>query len=302
MARLYEQGRLDLDAPIQRYVPGFPDKGFPITARHLASHRSGIRHYRDDYESLNTKPYQTAAESLEKFQDDPLLFVPDTGFAYSTYGFVLLGAAMEGASGEDFPTLMRRLVFEPLGLRHTLAEHAALPAQSPSRFYDHVTPYSTDESVVPSPALDFSAKWAGGGLLSTAEDLVRFGSAHIEPGNEGFLKSETLDLLFTPRTRHLGIFGHGLGWACAPDLHLRRRVFHFGAGSGGTAVLFVYPGQAACAAILANLGHARFPSERLAGIVNPFLSDPAKPGIAGFWACVLGAAMYWGWRRRGRNR
>src|SRR5574341_1813423 len=62
MAQLYEQGRLDLDAPIQNYVSSFPDTGHPLTARQLASHRSGIRHYRNDYEALNTKHYNSINE------------------------------------------------------------------------------------------------------------------------------------------------------------------------------------------------------------------------------------------------
>jgi hypothetical protein len=117
------------------------------------------------------------------------------------------------------------------------------------------------------------------------------------PMNDGFLQSDTVDLLVTPRTRHFGIFGHGLGWVVARDMHLRQRYFHFGAGSGGSAVLFVYPEAKVSVAIMANLGHARFPSERLAGIVNPFLHDPAKYVIGGFWACALVGTVMLVWRR-----
>lgn len=75
--RLYEKGKLDLDAPIQTYVPDFPDKGHTITSRQLLSHRGGIRDYRNDNEAINTTSYTSAAKSLEKFKDDPLMFVPD---------------------------------------------------------------------------------------------------------------------------------------------------------------------------------------------------------------------------------
>ncbi len=272
MAQLYEQGRLDLDDPIQKYVPSFPDKGHPITARQLASHRSGIRSYRDDHEALNTKHYNNVVESLEKFKDDSLMFVPDTDFEYSGYGYVLLSAAIEGASGEDFLSYMRRHIFEPLQMRDTIEDRANERVPHQSSFYDHVTPYSMAGKVIPSPFIDFSCKWAAGGFLSTAEDLVRFGSAHLLPLHEGFLKSETLQLMFTPRSGMDGIAGYGLGWMTARDLHLRRVHFHFGAGSGGTAVLAIYPKQRMAFAMLANLGHAKFPFSHLMGVINPFLA------------------------------
>jgi CubicO group peptidase (beta-lactamase class C family) len=285
MAQLYEQGRLDLDAPIQAYVPSFPDKGHPITALQLASHRSGIRHYRDDYEALSTKHYNNVTESLEKFKDDPLRFVPGTDFGYSSYGYVLLSAAIEGASGENFLSYIRRNVFEPLQMHHTIAENANEPARNPSTCYDNVTPYSLDGKVIPSPYIDFSCKWAGGGFLSTAEDLVRFGSAHTR---EGFLKQETLKLIFTPRNGIGGIFGYGLGWMIARDLHLRRVHFHFGAGSGGTSVLAIYPEQGVSIAILANLGHAKFPFARLMGVINPFFGIPKNIFFFGSGSSGLG--------------
>ncbi|MGH8246752.1 MAG: serine hydrolase domain-containing protein, partial [Gammaproteobacteria bacterium] len=236
MARLYEQGRLDLDAPIQKYAPGFPDKGQVIAARQLASHRSGIRSYRDDLEAADLGHCRSVTDSLEMFKDDPLVFAPDGDFLYTGFGYALLGVAIEGASGEDFLSYIRRQVFDPLQMNHTVEDRAGLRAPNQSQFYDHVTPYSMDGQVRLSPPADFSCKFPSGGFISTAEDLARFGSAHIPSLNSGFLKAETLELLFTPRTRQAGIMGHRLGWMSARDLRLRRAHFQFGAGSGATSV------------------------------------------------------------------
>jgi serine beta-lactamase-like protein LACTB, mitochondrial len=269
LARLHQQGRLALDAPIQRYVPEFPDKGAAITPRQLASHRSGIRHYRDDAETLTTRHCDRVGDGLEAFAGDPLLFTPDTGFAYSSYGYVLLSTAIERAAGQPF--------------------------------LSYLAPFSPDGSVRQAPAIDLSCRLAAGGLLSTAEDLARFGAAHLRP-QAGFLRRDTLDLLFRPRTRQLGVFAHGLGWSSAYDLHLRRVHFQFGAVSGGTAVLAVWPRQRVSVAILANLGHARFPAGRLFGIVNPFLDDPARPVTVAFLAgaATLGTLLVVRLRRRRR--
>lgn len=300
--RLYEQRRLDLDAPIQSYVPNFPEKGHAITARQLLTHRAGIRAYRDDSEALNTKHYRTVTDSLEKFKDDPLVFPPDTDFRYSNYGYVLLSAAVEGASGEDYLSAMRRLVFEPLGMRDTIENRPHERVADQTSFYDHEIPYSPDGSVVESPFIDFSCKWASGGFLSTAEDLARFGSAHLAPVNDGYLRADTLDLMFTPRSSQAGIIGYGMGWMTARDLHLRRARFHFGAGSGGTSVLAIYPGDRTCVAIVGNLGHAKFGYNRLAGVSNPFLSDPAVYVLSGFVGLiVIGLALAVRRRLRGRR-
>ncbi|HEV2669164.1 MAG TPA: serine hydrolase domain-containing protein [Blastocatellia bacterium] len=272
MARLYEQGRLDLDAPIQKYVPGFPDKGRTITARQLASHRSGVRGYHDDLEAVSLDNCRSVTASLEHFKNDPLAFAPDSDFLYSGYGYALLGAVIEGASGEDYLTCIRRQVFEPLQMSHTVEDQVDAPAPNQSRFYDNVTPYSVDGLTRPSPRGDLSCKLPSGGFISTAEDLARFGSAHIPALEGGFLKSETLEMLFAPRTRQGGVLGHGMGWMTARDLRLRRALFHFGAGSGATSALAIFPNERLSVAILANLGHAKFPFARLMGVVNPFLN------------------------------
>src|SRR5437899_2708143 len=112
VALLYEQGKVDLDAPVQRYVPSFPDKGYPITTRQLAGHLAGIRHYKDQEFFLNRR-FATVLDGLAIFQDDSLLFPPGTRFSYSSYGWNLVAAVVEGASGDDFLHYMSTHVFRP---------------------------------------------------------------------------------------------------------------------------------------------------------------------------------------------
>src|SRR5882762_11044476 len=112
IAQLFETGKLDLDAPVQRYVPSFPKKGAPITTRLVGGHLAGIRHYQGDEFTLN-RHFATVTEGLSIFANDTLLFPPGTRFSYSSYGFNLLGAVVEGASGENFLAYMSRHVFKP---------------------------------------------------------------------------------------------------------------------------------------------------------------------------------------------
>lgn len=297
MARLWEDGLLDLDAPIKTYVSEFPDKGHVITARQLASHRSGIRSYRDDFEAVELRHYASVSQSLDRFKDDPLVFAPDTDFLYSVYGYALLSAVIESAAGEDFLTCVHRLALDPLEMNGTGPADQTAPGQS--AFYDNVTPYSRDGQIEPSPKNDFSFKWSSGGFVSTAEDLARFGSAHIASRGQAFLKPETLETLFRPRTRQMGLIGYGLGWMTMRDLHLRRACFHFGAGSGATSALFVYPEQRTSIALVANLGHAKLPFNHLMGVFNPFLGSGA---LFGAGALVVAAnALSWGLHCRTRR-
>src|SRR4030095_2216363 len=118
--QLVEKGKLDLDAPIQKYVPSFPTKKFPITTRQLLSHLSGIRNYRAG-EGERTNPYSTLTEALGIFKDDQLESEPGTRFNYTTFGYTLLGVTIEGASGMTFEDYLRENIFSPAAMRDTYA-------------------------------------------------------------------------------------------------------------------------------------------------------------------------------------
>jgi serine beta-lactamase-like protein LACTB len=249
VALLYQQGTLDLDAPVQRYVPSFPDKGYVITTRELAGHLAGIRHYRDQ-EFLLNRHFNTVVEGLSIFEHDSLLSPPATRFSYSSYGWNLISAVVEGASGEDFLTYMSRHVFRPLGLARTAPDRADSLMPDRTQFYDR----DSAGTFTIAPPVDNSYKWAGGGFVSTAEDLVKFGSALLQAG---FLKAETLDLLFTSQKTSAGEpTGYGIGWFLGSDSLSHRRVFHGGGSVGGTAAFGADRDSRVVIAILTNLSNA----------------------------------------------
>ncbi len=100
---LYERGKLDLDAPVQKYCPAFPGKEWPISTRQLLGHLGGIHHYRsqslEDPEVISTRHFDDPiAGGLGFFKDDPLVAKPGTKFSYSTHGYTLVGCIIEGAS------------------------------------------------------------------------------------------------------------------------------------------------------------------------------------------------------------
>ena len=250
VALLVEQGKLDLDAPVQRYVPSFPRKPWPITTRELAGHLAGIRHYRGNEFALN-RHFASVTDGLVIFENDSLLFEPGTQFAYSSYGWNLVSAVVEGASGEPFLAYMSRYVLRPLGLDHTAPDRTDSLIPDRTWFYDAD---STGTSFTLSPYVDNSYKWAGGGFLSTAEDLVRFGSAFLKPG---FVHQETLDLLFTSqRTRDGAPTGYGVGRWVSTDTLGHRWVYHGGGSVGGTTAFGMDRDSRIVVAITSNLTNA----------------------------------------------
>ncbi len=261
---LVERGQLDLDAPVQRYVPTFPEKRWPVTSRALAGHLSGVRHYLGD-ETYGSRRYDTVLEGLTIFQSDTLLFEPGMRFSYSSYAWNLLSAVVEGASGERFLPFMDANVFQPLGLTHVVADHTDSLVPNRTRFYMR----TRAGGVLNAPYVDNSYKWAGGGFLSTAEDLVRFGMAHLRPG---FLQPATLELLWTSqRTNDGEETNYGIGWGVGTDHHGRRVVHHGGSSVGGRAFLLLFPDEGVVVAVLAN-SSAPMTFGTAWTIAEPFLS------------------------------
>ena len=248
---LVEAGKIDLDVPIQTYVPSFPKKAHDFTLRQLAGHNAGIRHYKG-IESFSKKHYPTVLSGLVIFQDDPLLFEPDTSHSYSSYGWNLISAAMEQPADTDFLTFMDDAVFKPLGMNDTVADWVNRDIPNRVTFYN-----KAEEEPRVAPMVDNSYKWAGGGFLSTPSDLVQFGLAHLEPG---FLTEDSLDTLFTSQTLRNGeSTGYGVGWriqklggADGPVVYR-----HGGSSTGGKTSLIIVPGAQVVTALLANV--SRYP-------------------------------------------
>ena len=257
---LVESGALELDAPVQDYVPSFPEKRWPVTTRQLAGHLGGIRHYRG-MENFSRTRYPTVLSGLAIFADDSLINEPGTEFSYSSYAWNLISAVVEGASGEDFLDYMDRVVFDPLGMDRTVADWNGPVIADRTRFYVA----DSTRQVFNAPYVDNSYKWAGGGFLSTPEDLLVFANAHLEPG---FLQAETLETLFaSQRLRDGTETGYGIGWRSATNAHGERIVSHTGGSVGGRTVLTLNRDTGLIVAIVANLSSAPI-SNGLAGRVE----------------------------------
>ena len=207
---LLERDRLKLDEEIQTYVPEFPKKPWPVTLRQLLGHVAGVRTDGGDEGPLFSQRCERPVEALEFFADRELLFEPGTQYRYSSYGWIVVSAAVEAAAGAPFLTFMRDQIFDPLRMRDTRADAATKEIEDIATFY--FPRFAADPRYGPDPMreIDLSCYAGASVFLSTPSDLVRFGMA-INGGK--LLQPATVELLQTSQRLPSGQeTGYGLGW------------------------------------------------------------------------------------------
>jgi CubicO group peptidase (beta-lactamase class C family) len=255
---LMEKGRLKLDDEIQAYVPAFAQKPWPVTVRQLMGHLAGVRTDGGDEGPLFSERCERPVEALQFFAERPLLFEPGTQYRYSSYGWILVSAAVEAAADEPFLRFMRKQIFEPLGMDDTRPDAAT--ESIPDRATPYFPRFAADPRYGPDPMrpIDYSCYSGSSVFLSTPSDLVRFGMA-IDGGR--LLQPSTVEALQTPQRLPSGEeTGYGLGW------HLEtvtlagehtRLVGHDGESLGGTvASLMTFRERGIVVAVTSNISYA----------------------------------------------
>lgn len=207
---LVDEGRLELDTPVQHLLPGFVGENKEkVTIRHLLTHSSGLPAWAPLYETLEGK--ETYVDSIQAMS---LAYEPGTQAVYSDLGVILLGAILEKTAGEPLDTFIRRRVFEPLGMENTLF----LP---PPEWCGKIAPTEFDSTrgrFIHGEVHDENARALGGvaphaGLFSTAGDLARFAQMVLNRGildGTRIISEETVERF----TRRAGVPNstRAIGW------------------------------------------------------------------------------------------
>ncbi|CAM4397372.1 serine hydrolase [Zobellia roscoffensis] len=294
LAHMVAEGLIDLDVSFYTYVPYYPKKKYDFTIRQLASHTAGIRGYRGTEYGLN-KPY-SIKESIEIFKNDELLFEPGTDYLYNSFDWVLISLAIQEVSGTSFEEYVAQKVLEPMGMSNTFwpdfdsAQSALLNAvleqvdvagQIEFNFDELEEPASHEQNVAPVRAqsrtsdvvkfysknrlgfreaipVDNFYKLAGGGFLSTSEDIVKFGQAYLDGK---VISSELQKEFLTAQKINESSTYYGLGWQVSKDAKGRRCYGHVGNGVGGYSNFFVYPEEKMVFSILINCTDPKIQSE-----------------------------------------
>ena len=255
---LLERDRLKIDEQIQVYVPEFPVKQWPVTLRQLMGHVAGVRTDSGDEGPLFEARCERPVEALQYFADDDLRFEPGTEYSYSSYGWILVSAAVEKAANEPFLTFMRTQVFEPLGMNDTRADAGTVPIPEVTSFY--FPRFAADPRYGPDPMrpLEYSCYAGASVFLSTPSDLVRFAMG-INSGK--LLQPATVQLLQASQQLASGQqTGYGLGW----DLETATLsgkptpvVGHDGESLGGmVSSLLTFPEHGIVVSVTTNISYA----------------------------------------------
>jgi CubicO group peptidase (beta-lactamase class C family) len=268
--KLADEGKLDLDAEVQTYVPYFPKKAHPITIRQLLAHLGGISHYRDYNKEGRIKEPKSTREALAIFQDFDLVAEPGTAYNYTSYGYNLLGAVIEGASGKPYGEYLAENVWKPLGMNATRMD-------DPRALIPHrVSGYVLEKGQLKrSEYVDISSRFGGGGTRSTVLDMIRF----MEGLSNGkVLKPETREQAWSmAQTRERRYIGYGYGFGVFTR-NGRYGVGHSGAQQETRTTMSYIPEGKLYIALASNFEDANL-SRFEAQIIETFLGDPALPGM-----------------------
>jgi len=248
--KLVEAGKLNLDIPVQTYCPDFPRKQWPITTRELLSHQSGIRDYRNEEESINTRHYTSIKEALIQFAGDPLEFEPGTKMQYTSYGYIVLGCVIEGASGTSYDRYMHQAIFGPAQMTATRLDDVFAIIPHRARGYS----VSTSGELQNSAFVDVSNKPPGSGINSSARDMGSFVAALY---SARLVPKAVLDRMLTPSTtRETKPTIYGLGFFVGGPIGRYRGLQEAGHGGdqqGVSSVLYLLPERQFGVVILSNL-------------------------------------------------
>lgn len=263
--RLAEQGIIDLEAPVTAYLPDFPvhDSGTAPTLQQLISHTGGIRHYDREageptLDVLNTH-YPTAQDALTVFIDAPYARAPGEAFVYTSYGYALLAAALEAATGETFTALLQRDVFDAAGMDHASVPDMRFPIPGMTAtysFYDWRTAEEVEE-MRRARLNDYSYNPGGGNVIANARAIARFGAAHFNAdylGGTGWARLVTDDYEWRD-IREGNTYVRDImrqGWLVSHDTEDRLMLLATGASEAYQAGLLVYPEEELVIALLSN--------------------------------------------------
>jgi CubicO group peptidase (beta-lactamase class C family) len=239
-----QEGKLSLDDEVQKYVPYFPRKRWPVTIRHLLGHLSGISHYRNYDEEGHFTKHFTTEESIGVFKDWRLESEPGTRYNYTTYGFNLLGAVIEGASGKPYAEYMRENVWMPLGMNNTTMDITDNIITNRANGYRRI-----DGEVKNCEFVDISSRFAGGGIRSTAVDLINL-SKGLDEGKVLSMENQML-MYISMATKKGRVTEYGMGWSI-DFIQGFWNVSHGGGQQGTSTHLLRFPGEKFAVAVTCN--------------------------------------------------
>ncbi len=245
--KLAEQGKLNLQDEITRFIPDYPTKGKKITVEHLLNHTSGIKSYTsmEEWTPMVHRKDFTPTELVDFFKNQPMDFDPGTQYRYNNSGYILLGVIIEKISGKSYGAFIDEEFFKPLGMRHSYYGHVKPLIKNRANGYTEGEP----SGFANADYLSMTQPYAAGSIMSTVEDLVTWTQA-VHGGK--VLKPESLKKAFTPNILPDGTNTYyGYGWQIG-NMMGSQTIEHGGGIHGFLSMLLYVKEEDVCVAILTN--------------------------------------------------
>ena len=268
---LVEDGKINLDDKIGKYLGDVPESWKDITIRHLLSHTSGMTDYPRDFDFRRD---YTEDEMFKRAKEIPVAFKPGEKWQYSNLGYVTLGVLISKVTGKFYGEFLHERIFQPLGMTSTRIINEADIISNRASGYRLVQGQVKNQEWV-SPSMNTTAD---GSLYLTALDMIKWDAA-LASGR--LLKNGGLDLMWTPIKLNDGkTHPYGFGWAVR-SVNGKRVIEHGGAWQGFKSHIARFPDNKVTVIVFANLAQTNQGkiANGVAGIIDPELkpkpiSDP----------------------------
>ncbi len=250
--QLVEKGLIDLDAPIQTYLPDYPEKKEgTITTRQLLYQTAGIPNYASGKEAQTQQNYARLADAVDVFKNRALQHTPGSAFAYATYNYVVLGLIIEKVSLQSYEEYMTKNIWEKAGMQNTGIEKYQQPHPNRTSLYHRNKKGKINLSKKEN---NLSNRIPGGGFYSTVADLLKFGEAII---NHELISKESLNAMLTKTNVEKLGNPYGMGWFMYGGEENPQGCFgHSGEQTGVSAQLMIIPSRETVVVVMGNTSGA----------------------------------------------
>lgn len=266
--KLQEEGKLKIEDPVSKYLPGFPLEG--VTVKSLLNHRSGIPNYVHYMENLgwDRRKQMTNQDVLDfiianhgKIQ----VGLPNKRFSYSNTNYALLALIVEKVTGQLFPEYMKLNFFEPLGMKDTYVFTMADSAKFLQSYFYSGRQYAFDY---------LDQVYGDKNVYSTARDMLKWDQALYGD----FFKKETLDSAFTGYSfEKPGINNYGLGWRMFNLKNGRKFVYHNGWWHGNRTAFYRLPDDKVTIIAFSNNDFTKvYSCKKIADIFGNYFKNPEE--------------------------
>ncbi len=237
---LQESGKLELDDPVRQWLPELPEAAKGVTLRHLLTHTGGLIDY-EDFVADDVPQVHDADVLAILAKQNRAYFAPGSNYRYSNSGYALLALVVERASGQRFADYLRERIFQPLGMRDTVAFEDGRSTVA-SRAYG----YSREgDAWVRTDQSSTSAVLGDGGIYSSIDDLARWDAALYD---DRLLSRDSRALAFSPATHTDNpSIDYGFGWRITGE-----SLWHSGETRGFRNVIIRYPERKLTVIVLTN--------------------------------------------------